>query len=68
MKITKITVNVGQVFNLGNYQSARIEAGAEATIEEGEDPKPAYEKLYLEAKAAFAKMAANFIPKKENKT
>jgi len=64
MKVTKITVNVGQVFNLGNYQSARVEAGAEATIEEGEEVKTGYEKLYMEAKTAFAKMAANFVPKK----
>ncbi len=39
MKITKIKVNIGRTINLGNYESARIDLGAEADIEErDQDP------------------------------
>lgn len=66
MKATKVSVTVGQVFNIGNYQSCRVEANLEATIEPDETEQQAFEKCYIEAKKAFAKLAANFVPKKEN--
>ena len=65
MKVSKVEVVVGQVFNLGNYQSARVETRAEVTVSDGENEKSAFDKAYMEAKAAFAKYAANFLPKKE---
>jgi hypothetical protein len=32
MKVTKIKVSIGRTINLGNYESARIDIGAEADI------------------------------------
>lgn len=63
MAIVKVTV--GQVFNMGNYQSARVETGMEIEVKEGEDRAQVFERAYLEAKAAFAKCAKNFVPQKK---
>lgn len=60
-----VKVTVGQVFNIGNYQSARVETGIEIVVKEGEDRAQVFERAYLEAKNAFAKCAKNFVPQQK---
>lgn len=60
-----VKVTVGQVFNIGNYQSARVETGIETTVHDGETKAQAFERAYLEAKNAFAKCAKNFVPQQK---
>ena len=51
MKIVEVTY--GRTFNLGNYESLRLEM--KASVDEGEDPKEAVAKLAIEVAAYKAK-------------
>ena len=48
-----IEVSYGRTFNLGNYESLRLEM--KASVDEGEDPKEVAAKLAAEAAAYKAK-------------
>lgn len=64
MKAKKVSVSLGQTFNTGNYESARVDVMVEGTIEDEETVDQATERAYVSAKKSFAKIAANFVPKK----
>ena len=38
MELTELTVSIGRTYNLGNFESLRLDASARATVAEGEDP------------------------------
>lgn len=42
MKISKVSVGYGRTINLGNYNSARLDAICEVTLNEDDDPDEAY--------------------------
>ena len=46
MEINKISVECEFVKNLGNYQSVKLRAGAEASLEKDEPYKKAYDNLW----------------------
>ena len=56
MKITKIQVTISRTHNIGNYESIRVEAGAHADLEDGDDIKASYEKLKAQARNELAQM------------
>jgi hypothetical protein len=60
MDLKEIEVRVGLTLNLGNYESARVDVGAKATLDPQEDHRPAYKKLMdicaLEIKDETAKI------------
>lgn len=64
MEAKKVSVSIGQTFNTGNYESARVDVQIEGTVDAGENAQQAAEKAYMEAKKAFVKLASNFVPKK----
>lgn len=41
----KVGLNVGVTMNLGNYESARVDAWAESTVKEGETNEQAFERV-----------------------
>lgn len=45
-QVKEIRVNVGLTLNLGNYESARLDAGVTMDIKEGDDPKKVYEEAW----------------------
>ena len=53
MHIKEISVNVARTFNLGNYESLRLEAGASASVDDGEDIGAARAALLEEARASL---------------
>ena len=58
MKITKIKVSIGRTINLGNYESARIDIGAEADIKDedfNKDLTMLHNALVLELKGKVTK-------------
>lgn len=50
MKVEKINVTYGRTINLGNYESCRIEAGAEILLDAKESAKDMYAAAFLEVK------------------
>lgn len=50
MKITEISVNVSRTFNLGNFESLKIEAGAACSVDSPSDVDDARASLLEEAK------------------
>ena len=54
MQITEIRVSVTKTFNLGNFNSMRLEAGATATLDSADDPKACREALYAEVQDSLA--------------
>jgi len=46
MTVERLSVKTGLTLNLGNYESARVDVGAEAAVEEGEDPRACYHELF----------------------
>lgn len=64
MKITEISVGVSRTFNLGDFNSLRLEAGATASVEEGEI-EAAREELLKEVRVSLvAAYKAHYPPKK----
>lgn len=54
MKPTKITFSLGATYNLGNFESARVDAGIEITLEEKDTPEVAYKKAFSEVKKVIS--------------
>ena len=49
MKTTKVLVNFGMTYNLGNYQSMRIDVGEEIEIKD-ESPEKVIKERFLQLK------------------
>jgi hypothetical protein len=45
MKIDRISMRFGLTINTGNYESARVDVGAEARVEEVDDPFECYKQV-----------------------
>jgi hypothetical protein len=50
MKIKTVSVNYSLTYNLGNYNSIKVEAGAEAELEKGETKEEIYDRLFEDLK------------------
>ena len=61
MKITKITKRLGIVFNLGNYQTLKLETEVEAVVEPSDDPSEVNKKLYDTATEFIGQDKANIL-------
>jgi hypothetical protein len=64
VQITEITASYAMTVNLGAYENIRVEAGATATLDEGDDPAQAHADLMNHAKIAAMKAAAPLIKKR----
>lgn len=42
---SKVGLSIGITINLGNYESARVDAWAELAVNEGEKPEDVFEKV-----------------------
>ena len=49
-KIVEVTVNYGETFNMGNYESLRLDCGIRAQLREGENCGEVYKKALIKAK------------------
>lgn len=65
MKITTISVTYGRKHNLGDYNSAHIEASIWADIEEGDDIAECEALLWTEAKEQVKAQLLPLVTKKE---
>jgi hypothetical protein len=65
MKIKEISVTVSRTFNLGNFESLRLEAGATAGLDDGETPEQARPQLIEEVRASLREQHAAFHQKKQ---
>lgn len=63
MKIKEISVTVSRTFNLGNYESLRLEAGAVADLQDGEGPDDARQKLIEEVRTSLKAQYTEFNPR-----
>jgi hypothetical protein len=63
MQVKTIAVTYGRKFNLGDYNSANIEASAWADLDEGEAYTDAYEQLFQEVKEAVKTQALPLVRK-----
>ena len=50
MKIATVRAGIVRTFNLGDYNSLKLETSIEADIEEGDDPKQIVQDLFLMAR------------------
>jgi hypothetical protein len=64
MKIRQMTLTAGRTFNLGNFESLRVDASATVDIEEGEDLAAARDAAVSEIRASLGTLHAEFKPKK----
>ena len=46
MQVRRINVKTGLTINLGNYESARVDVGAEAELSQDENIREGYAELY----------------------
>lgn len=60
MKLKELSIGVSRTFNLGNFESLRVEGGASASVDEGDDEIIVHAKLveYARNGAAAAYRAA----------
>ena len=65
MKITEITIGVSRTFNLGDYNSLRVEASASASVEDSVDMDSARATLLAEVRETLRRAYVEFKPKKE---
>lgn len=66
MKIKEISVTYGGKLNLGDYNSAHIEATATAEIEEGEDYQACLKALFSGVRFEARLQAAELIEKRKS--
>ena len=57
MRVKTISVKYERAFNLGDYNSLRIEASAWADLEDGENERVCYEALFSEVKEVVKEQA-----------
>ena len=65
MKIDQITITVSRTFNLGNYESLRVEAGITVTLEDNDTPASVRPAILAEARESLLDQYNMFKPKKE---
>ena len=65
MKIKEIGISVSRTFNLGNFESLRVEASAGASVEEGIEIEGARVALLAEVRETLRRTYLEFRPKKE---
>jgi hypothetical protein len=65
MRLKEISVTVSRTFNLGNFESLRLEGGAVADIEDGDTPEQVRTKLIEEVRANLRDQHAQLHPKKQ---
>lgn len=67
MKLTSITVLLARTINLGNYENMRIEGGATAMLEDGDNVEEAKADIVREARtilnAAYVELKPKAGPK-----
>lgn len=63
MQIREITVTYGGKLNLGDYNSAHVEASLTALLDEGEDAETATAALFEQAKGAVRAQSAELLKK-----
>jgi hypothetical protein len=64
MKIRQMTLTAGRTFNLGDFESLRVDASATVEIEEGEDLAAARGAAVAEIRTSLSSLHAEFKPKK----
>lgn len=65
MKIREVSVTVSRTFNLGNYESLRLEGGAVADLQEGDDVVAARAQLLTEVRESLRQQYGEFKPKEK---
>lgn len=65
MRIREISVTVSRTFNLGNYESLRLEAGATGELQDGDDIGAGRAALLEEARESLRAQHAAFKPKEK---
>ena len=65
MKITEITIGVSRTFNLGDYNSLRVEASASASVEDSVDMDSARATLLAEVRETLRRTYLEFKPAKK---
>lgn len=66
MKLETVTISYQRVFNLGNYESLRLECTLEASADEGETAEDVATTLYVSAKAIVKEQAMPVIRKRDD--
>lgn len=64
MKIDSITIGISRTFNLGNYESLRVEASASASVDEDDDIEAARAECLCEVRSSLRSAYEEFKPKK----
>lgn len=65
MKIRQTSVTVGRTFNLGNFESLRVDATATIDLEDGDDVAAARDAGVAELRASLSRLHQEFKPKKD---
>lgn len=65
MKFKEITITVSRTFNLGQFESLRVEAGMCASIEDG-DLEDVREKLLIEVRRSLKRTYEANLPENRN--
>jgi hypothetical protein len=65
MKITEIGISVSRTFNLGNFESLRVEATATASVEDVREIEVAKVMLLGEIRETLRSTYEDFRPKKK---
>jgi hypothetical protein len=65
MKITEIGISVSRTFNLGNFESLRVESNASASVEDESEIDAARAALLAECREALRQTYLEFRPNKE---
>lgn len=63
MQVKTIAVTYGRKWNLGDYQSATVEASAWADLDENDDSKAMFDALFAEAKAVVKEQSLPLLRK-----
>lgn len=65
MKTKQTSVTVSRTFNLGNFESLRIEAGIVTELEEGDTPESVRAVQLAEVRESLLAQHAAFKPKRD---
>ena len=66
MKVTTISVTYARTFNLGDYNSMRLETAVSADLDESDDPAQAQAALWAIAKDSVKAQAMPVLRKRED--
>jgi len=68
MKIKETSISVSRTFNLGNFESLRVEAGAGASVEDSTEIEGARVALLAEVRETLRRVYVEFKPPKKEGT